>query len=112
FLGNLDSAEVYTRNALRINLEIKHLEGLQLNYVSLAEIAKRRKDYVSALNNVDRAIAVCLEGKFPDGLINSYKLMAEIYADKGDFKAAYEAHKRYAIYNDSLNFGDKITNME
>jgi serine phosphatase RsbU (regulator of sigma subunit) len=110
--NNVDSAEAYFKQALEINREINNLEGLELNYRNLAEIFRGRKDYKAALENVNLALEVSEKGNLPQGLIEGYRALSLVYEDMGDYKRSLEANRKYVKLNDSLNFGDKLADME
>jgi serine phosphatase RsbU (regulator of sigma subunit) len=110
--NNTDTAELYFKQALEMNKEINNLEGLELNYRNLAEILRGRKAYKAALENVNLALEVSEKGNLPQGLIEGYRALSMVYEDMGDYKRALEANRKYVKLNDSLNFGDKLADME
>lgn len=109
---NYASAESYFSKALALNEKINNLEGITLNLRNLAQTYSNLKKYAKALDFANRSLEVAQKAGLGDGIIDAWSTLAFVYADKGDYKNAYAAHKQYALMNDSLNFGDKLAEME
>jgi tetratricopeptide (TPR) repeat protein len=48
------------------------------------------------------AQALSIKSNAPDNLAENYQNFAQLYSLKGNFQSAFEAHKMYKLYNDSL----------
>ena len=87
-MGDTASAEAYRMQTLDI-AEITGDDILKADALcGLAEIYLQKKNYESSLKNLQEALLIAEKNKYNEGLMNSWKSMAQYYKETGAFKEA------------------------
>lgn len=101
--GEYENALKYDLDALKIYELMDEKAGLAGYYTNIGLIYIKQKKYTDARNNLMKAGEIA-------GLIGHKEILrdvnchlAELDSVKGDFKAAYEHHKLFILYKDSLD---------
>src|SRR5690606_31084870 len=101
-LGNYNEAIKYLNKALQIRTESNDLEGQAILYNNLGSV------YIS-LNKNDSAVYFFKKSNefttligFKEATRDNYLGLATAYDKLGKYKEAFEAHKNYLVYKDSL----------
>lgn len=81
-----------------LNLEENKIE---IHY-SIGRVKAGLKLYDEALLNYNKSLSYAFKMKNKDFISDNYVSMADVYADKGEYKSAYELHKKYKATEDSL----------
>jgi tetratricopeptide (TPR) repeat protein len=105
-LNNYDKALGYHLKALKMREEIGDKFGIAASLNNIGENHTKMKSYDKALLNLERGLKIAKEIKAKELIENNYKHCFELYAERGDFKKAYEYHKLYHDVNKSM-FNDK-----
>jgi two-component system cell cycle response regulator len=96
-LGRLDEAEAAMRPGLRPELLAASRDGdAGADFLlTLAEIQRRRGSLDTAQATLDECVRRCDELGLTSIRVRARREQAELHAGRGDFRAAYEEHKRY-----------------
>jgi tetratricopeptide (TPR) repeat protein len=81
-----------------LNLEENKIEI----YYSIGRVKAGLKLYDEALVNFNKSLSYAIKMKNKDFISDNYVCMADVYADKGEYKSAYELQKKYKAIEDSL----------
>lgn len=104
-----EQAEVQLQQALKLSQQLgdKYNEANAL--ARLSQVYAARNEPQKSLEYNFKSLE---KGKeFYDVLRNNYDQMANIYANKGDFKRAYEYREKYVAIKDSLLKADKAKSL-
>ena len=88
--------------ALKMRKEMGQKEGIAESYINLGELYIKMNQPVEAKKYLENGLSVSMEINKKDGIAAVYKGLAEIDSLQGNFKSAYENHKMYTRYRDSL----------
>lgn len=80
-------------------------------YYNMAILFKEIKQADSAVYYLSLSSALAKQIHEPERLMDNYKLLSEIWADKGDFMKAYRYHVQFSTLNDSLLNAEKISSI-
>ena len=96
-LDRLDDAEAAMQPGLRPELLAASLDGdAGADFLlTLAEIQRRRGSLDRAQATLDECVRRCDELGLTSIRVRARREQAELHAGRGDFRAAYEEHKRY-----------------
>ncbi len=64
-------------------------------YISLAEIYLKLHQYRQAESFLQKGLALAVDNKIPSEAAKGYKLLSDLYEQKGDYKASLSYHKKY-----------------
>lgn len=101
--GNYEVAMKYYQNALRINSEIKNLDGISRNLNNIAIIHNRQKDYDKALEYNLKALDINLQLKNDELIANSYNNVGNVYSNKSNDIKSLEFHNKALEINRKIN---------
>jgi len=114
-LDKYDSALYYFNKSVDLKKEIGHEPGICTSYYHIGLIYYNLGDINSALNYTKMSLAIADKYELFDDLESAYNLLSGIYAEKHDYKMAYENYILYKDMNDSI-FNKKnierITSLE
>jgi len=101
--GNYPAATDMYLASLKIKEEIADKEGISTCYINLGELYVKTNKPKEAQNYLDKALQLCQEIGSKDGMKYCYSYKIILDSITGNYKAAFEHHKLYIIYGDSLN---------
>lgn len=93
-LGNLDVAMDYYKQSISVHDKLANRLWHATVLVDMALVYEKKKQYDKAIELIEEANRITVEYDHVEPFSN-YKYLAELYAEKNDFKAAYEANKKY-----------------
>ena len=93
-MGEIDKAVFYNNKALELQESLGDREGVAITMISIAEANAAQKNYTAALKELDEAMDTALKIGTPEVQKKVLENRAEIYSQMGDFRKAYEAHRR------------------
>jgi tetratricopeptide (TPR) repeat protein len=73
------------------------------SYCNIGQILTQQKKYKEAEEYLIKAKKLLQEIGYKEFLRNTYKALTELDSTKGNYKGAYENHKLYILYSDSLD---------
>lgn len=91
------------RASLKLREETEDKEGIATSYINLGEVFARLKKPNESLVYFKKALALGQEIGSKDDLKTAYAGLTHLDSLQGDFKAAFEHHKLYIVYRDSLD---------
>jgi len=100
--GYYDKALEYQKKSLDITEALGDKIGMSVNHLGIGRSFKEQKKFDLALDYVERGLKYAREVKSRDLRKEAYKLYANIYYDKGDYRQAYKHYVTYAAINDTL----------
>ena len=100
-------ANQYMKELEKISKSGLRKEGIIESEKIWAKLALKNKQYPTAVNHIEKALKVAKDNGALPKLPPILEIKEEIFLQKGDYKAAYEAAKQYAIYKDSLLNSEK-----
>lgn len=77
-------------------------QAMGTSLVNMGELNLAMGNYKEALGLFERSQAIGIEMGFPDLVSYNYKVKSEAYAGMGNYKSAFEQHKLFSTYSDSL----------
>ncbi len=90
------------QKAFEIREKLGEKQAMGTSLVNMGEVNLAMGKYKEALALFNRSQAIGKEMGFPDLVSYNYKVMSEAYAGMGDYKSAFEQHKLFSTYSDSL----------
>ncbi len=93
-LGNLDVAMDYYEQSLAVHDKLANRLWHAAVLVDMALVYEKKKQYDKAIELIEEANKTTIEYDHVAPFEN-YKYLAELYAEKNDFKSAYAANKKY-----------------
>lgn len=102
----------YLKQALSIledHQEVKELSAVMLN---IGEIYRIYNDYDLAKTYYHRALNAALQVQALEGVVKSYQALADLHAEKEQYKLAYEFKSLYAAYQDTLTIQQQQKSLQ
>ncbi len=90
-------------SSLNAKLEVGGKPGIAGCYVDIATLLIELKKYDEAEDYLKKGRDLAIEIGYKDYAKNAFQLLTVVDSIKGNYKAAYEDHKMYVLYSDSLN---------
>lgn len=100
--GKYTESVNYINKALEIKQRIKDNSGVSIAYINIAETLMHMKRKAEAMEYLNKALVLCKAINRKEGLKIVYNTMAQISAEQGDFKNAYNYQLLYGEMKDSL----------
>jgi two-component system, NarL family, sensor kinase len=100
--GNTQEALKWFEKALGKKQEVNDKYGIGSSHLDMSGIYMRAKKYDIALQHLEEAKRIGEEMKSFKLLYKVYEGMANCYNKKGNYKLAYEYHKKHSIAYDSM----------
>lgn len=98
----------YFERSLKIRLKIKDSVGMAQSYNNLGTYYISQGNNEKALFNLDKALYFARRSNGVKSEIVAAHLLSDIYAQKGDFKKAFEMFNLYNQLNDSIMGMDRV----
>lgn len=76
--------------------------SIALAHINIADIKKRQGEPKQALSHLKQGLSSALKSRAMESIRLAYLRLAEVDSTLGDFKRAFEDHKMYKLYNDSI----------
>ncbi|HXP52648.1 MAG TPA: tetratricopeptide repeat protein [Bacteroidia bacterium] len=106
--GDFSRAEVFFDKALAENRELKNKKGMAENYTDIAIVFYNKEKYAVAKLFCDSAIVLGKELGYKLVLQDAYQSLTSFDTATGDYKNAFEDHKKYIAYRDSISGEDNL----
>jgi len=97
-----DSCFYYLNNAVKLNTKIGSKLGLIHCYTELSHIADMQKKYDQSLSYAQLALKLAKEIKSDERIAKASEFVAVAYANKGDYKTAYQHMREYATFRGKI----------
>lgn len=104
-LGNLDKALDYSREALKVSLDINSFSIALISRFSIAKIYSEKGDYETALEYLLKSMEMCKKVEDIDNSLHILLEIADIYKLKNDNKTAFNYYKK------ALKLSEKTDNL-
>lgn len=102
YKGEFEQSLAAMEKAYEIRVKLGEKQAMGTSLVNMGEVNLAMGKHKNALVLFKRSQHIAKEMGFPDLVSYNYKVMAEALAGLGDYKAAFEKHKLYNTYSDSL----------
>ena len=89
--------------SLKIKEELGDKAGMAITYNNIAELFIKQRKFQESKRYLSMAEEVAKQMGFKESLRNTYNSYTKLDSATGNFKDAFEDHKLYIIYSDSLN---------
>ncbi len=89
--------------SLKIRQEIEDADGIATSYINLGTLYIKLNNIKEAETNLNKALKLSIEIGNKDDVKHSYAGLAVLDSTRGNFKAAFEHHKLFILYRDSLD---------
>ncbi|MGB5072512.1 MAG: tetratricopeptide repeat protein [Bacteroidota bacterium] len=99
------------QRALKLRQGIEEQSGIAETLTNIAIIHLKQGNYDSALTLGARAFAIAKDVGAIAQLKEVSKTLSDVYAQKHDFSKAYEFHKEYTVYKDSLINAENVRSI-
>lgn len=106
--GGIDKAWFYQQaldhyaEALKIREAIGDKQGIALSYISIGQVNTRLGKNEEARKSMQDALTFSRKIGYKEAIKSSYAGLAVLDSAAGDWKAAYENHRQFLVYRDSL----------
>ncbi len=101
--GNYEEAIKNHLAALKIREAIGDKTGMAMSYTNIGNVFSKQKKYREAEDYLDKANELAKEIGAKDISKEIYGDLTQLDSAKGDFKSAYENHKIFILYRDSID---------
>ena len=101
--GNHDDAIKQFNAALKLMEEMGEKNGIAGCYSNIGTSYLNQKKYDDAKRYLAKAKELSIEIGYKESLSDIYKALADIDSATGNFKGAFENHKLFMLYRDSLD---------
>ena len=101
-LGNYSEALRSHLAALKINEEIGDKQQMAYSYNNIGDDLIKLKKTNEASRYLNQGLSLAKEIGSLNDIKNGYKIMADLDSAQGNFKQAFENHKMYITYRDSI----------
>lgn len=108
----LNSAKQYYDKGILLANEIGNKSMLALLYLNMASLNFEEKKFSDALKNATESLKFAKLTNEIKAQAHVYELFSKISAEENNHKNAYEFHKLFKKYNDSLSSGDKLMKIK
>lgn len=109
-IGKIYSAQKNYQQALKnyfaslaIEEAIGNKTGIASSYVNIGEVFTKQNKYKEAEEYLIKAKELSNEIGYKESLRDAYQFLTELDSDRGNYKGAYDNHKLFILYRDSLN---------
>jgi tetratricopeptide (TPR) repeat protein len=103
YQGNYPEALKNAVAALEIREEIKDKHGIAACFINLGSLYIKTHKTKEAETYLDKALQLSIEVGSKEWIRESYGSLAVLDSTMGNYKAAFEHHKLFILYRDSLN---------
>lgn len=107
-LLDYQTAKKYYTSALQLYNQLGMQSDAALGYNNLGNLFVLINKPDSAILNLNNAVQIGRRINDPQSIANSYDLLSQAYALKGDFAAAYKFHQYYSAISDSILNKEKV----
>lgn len=101
-VANYKQAEEFYLQSLQISRELEDKEGLASTMINLAHLYVKTKRYAVAMQHAQQALKIAESCELLDLQKSAYEYMAIVFAALKNYEKAFENHKLYKKFSDSL----------
>ncbi|MES2838088.1 MAG: tetratricopeptide repeat protein [Bacteroidota bacterium] len=105
-MGNYSEALKNFKISLEMRKEIGDQAGIASSYNSIGSAYLRQKNYKISKEYIDKALELSKKNRYKISLEESYLLLTDLNNEIGNYKEAFENHKLFIVYRDSINLED------
>lgn len=109
--GELDSAIVYHQKSLKLSEQIDECMSIAEGLTALAKIYGQNNDENNAISYAEKALEKARSCKLLEMESQILEFIAGYYAEKGNYKKAYDYYLNYKAVTDSILSADVINYM-
>jgi tetratricopeptide (TPR) repeat protein len=102
YSGNYKAALVNFRQALAIERRMERPREAGISLLQLADVLARMRDHRGAIQCLEEALTLGSRINNPEIRKYAFMNMAENYGQLGNFRMAFESHKRFTALSDSM----------
>ena len=102
-LGKYDEALKSHLSALHLREEIGDKNGITSSYCNIGNVLTKQKKYKEAKEYLIKGKDLSIEIGAKENIKFSYKFLTNVEDSLGNYKSAFENHKMYILYRDSLD---------
>jgi signal transduction histidine kinase len=111
-LHNDYEALIYFHKSLTISVNNKENPAIARDYSNIGILYLNTQQTDSAIFYLQNSIVLGSKVSDKGLLLKNYESLANAYAQKGDYKNAFEYHERYSALNDSILNEEKMKTIE
>ncbi len=100
--GNFADALEYYMKSLNIRKELGDKKGMADSYSSLGNLYMQENHYAEAKVQLLRSLEISIEIDAKPDMMSAYLALSACDSSAGNFKSAYDFHKLYSQYKDSV----------
>ena len=109
---NFGEAEKYLLQSLELRRQLKDTFAIAFNIADLGYMYNEQGRLDKAEEQYDLSNTIAAKMKFPDLLLENYKVLSDIAEKKGDAHLSLDYYKRHVALKDSLFSGEKLKQIE
>lgn len=99
---DVDASLDYFQKSLKLYEKINSINGLMYVYNNIGSIYAQQGLLDKALEWQNKSLELAKKHNVLDNIRYAYEMLSITYSKKGDYKNAYESHKLYIQYKDSI----------
>jgi serine phosphatase RsbU (regulator of sigma subunit) len=107
----LDSSRFYFIKAMSISINLEDEQRLCNSKTGLGKISYSKKDFDEAKWYFSDALKISLKTQNIEIAADTYSFLAQIDSAQGNYKGAFENHKLYKFYQDSIFSTEKMNSI-
>ena len=109
---NFPEAEKYLLQSLGLRQQLKDSFAIALNFADLGFMYAEQGLLDKATKEYDLSNSIAVKMRFPDLLLENYKVLSDISEKKGNAHLSLDYYKRHVALKDSLFSGEKMKQIE
>ena len=109
---NFVEAEKYLLQSLELRRQLKDTFAIAFNFADLGYMYNEQGRLDKAAEQYALSNAIATKMKFPDLLLENYKVLSDIAEKKGNTHLSLDLYKKYVVLKDSIFSGAKMKQIE
>lgn len=113
-LKDFEKAIEYYQKAYNIDKKVNHKFGETLSIINIGCAYKELNVFDKAISYLSKGLEMADQNNFKDIQKEGYYILSDIYSDKGEYRKALDAYKKYSVVKDSIyneNLQNKIAEI-
>ena len=110
--GDFEASKKYYKESIKVNEELNNLAYLAEAHIALAKLFKETRQIDSCLHYAKIGLGIFKRNGEPQGLLTASKLISSVYGESKNVDSAFAYQSMTLLLADSLNFAEKIKQLE
>lgn len=93
---------VFLSKSLKLRIELDDKQGVATSYISIGNVYMKQKKFVEGKQQLLNSLTIAKKIGYKEGIKEAYSSLSACDSSLGNFRSAYEYHKLYSFYKDSI----------